>query len=142
MSQLKVKRLHPNARLPARATEGSTGLDLYACVESPVEIGPDVTLIATGVAIEAQAGLDVQIRPRSGLSREGVNVILGTIDADYRGELLVSMHTFGTRGPHTVRNGDRIAQLVITRLEPVDVIEVDDIAASARGSAGHGSTGR
>jgi dUTP pyrophosphatase len=71
-----------------------------------------------------------------------VNVILGTIDADYRGELLVSMHTFGTRGSYTVRDGDRIAQLVISRFEPVDIVEVDQIGVSPRGSAGHGSTGR
>lgn len=141
-SLINVKRLRPGAKLPFRATEGATGLDLYACLDAPLEIGPDVTLVATGVAIETPAGLDVQIRPRSGLSRQGVNVILGTIDADYRGELLVSMHTFGSRQSYTIQDGDRIAQLVITRFEAVEMVEVDTLGDSERGSGGHGSTGR
>lgn len=139
---IHVKRLRPGARLPFRATEGATGLDLYASLDAPLVLGPDVTLVPTGVAIETPLGLDVQIRPRSGLSRQGVNVILGTIDADYRGELLVSMHTFGSRTSYTVQDGDRIAQLVITRFEAVELIEAEELGASDRGSGGHGSTGR
>jgi dUTP pyrophosphatase len=139
---IKVKRLRPSARLPFRASEGATGLDLYACLDAPVMLRPDPTLVSTGIAIEAPAGLDVQIRPRSGLSRQGVNVILGTIDADYRGELLVSMHTFGSRGEYQINDGDRIAQLVITRFEMVDLLETDELTDSLRGSGGHGSTGR
>src|SRR3972149_4363297 len=102
---LKVKLLRPGARLPARATSGSTGLDLYACLEAPgyIDLGPDVTLVPTGIAVEAPAGYDRQIRPRSGLGREGVNVIYGTLDADYRGELCVSMHTFGSRASYRIR---------------------------------------
>jgi dUTP pyrophosphatase len=141
-SLIKVKRLRPTARLPYRATEGATGLDLYACLDQAVVLGPDVTLVPTGVAIETPAGLDVQIRPRSGLSRQGVNVILGTIDADYRGELLVAMHTFGSRESYEVSDGDRIAQLVITRFEAVDMAEVAELGDSVRGAGGHGSTGR
>ena len=139
---IKVKRLRPSARLPFRASDGATGLDLYACVDAPVALGPDVTLVPTGVAIEAPAGSDVQIRPRSGLSRQGVNVILGTIDADYRGELLVSMHTFGSLKSYEIKDGDRIAQLVITRVEAVTLEEVEELGESGRGMGGHGSTGR
>jgi dUTP pyrophosphatase len=137
-----VKRLRPDARLPLRASEGATGLDLYACLDAPVMVGPDSTLVPTGIAIEAPLGLDVQIRPRSGLSRQGVNVILGTIDADYRGELFVAMHTFGSLGSYEIKDGDRIAQLVITRFEPVELEEAGELSDSVRGAGGHGSTGR
>jgi dUTP pyrophosphatase len=141
--QLKIQLLRPGARLPVRATEGSTGLDLYACIETPgfVELGPDVTLVATGIAIEAPPGYDLQVRPRSGLGRQGVNVVFGTIDSDYRGEILVSMYTFGTRDAYRVQHGDRIAQLVISRFADLSVVEVETLSPSGR-EGGHGSTGR
>jgi len=141
---LKVKLLRPGARLPSRATSGSTGLDLYACLEAPgyMELGPNSALVPTGIAIEAPAGFDVQIRPRSGLGREGVTLILGTIDSDYRGEILVSMHTFGTRTSHRVHHGDRIAQMVVSRAADLRVQAVDELSPSERGGKGHGSTGR
>jgi len=141
-SIIRVKRLRPNARLPLRATESATGLDLYACLGAAVTLGPDVTLVGTGVAIEAPVGLDVQIRPRSGLSKQGVMAVLGTIDADYRGELFVAMHTFGSLKAYEIKDGDRIAQLVITRHEPVELVETDDLNVSLRGAGGYGSTGR
>lgn len=140
---LKVKLLRPGARLPVRATDGSTGLDLYACVEGGmVRLGPDVTLVPTGIAIEVPPGFDAQVRPRSGLGRQGVNVVLGTIDSDYRGEVLVSMYTFGSRQSYEVRDGDRIAQLVISRHEPLAVEVVAELTPSGRDRGGHGSTGR
>ena len=141
---LKVKLLRPGARLPARATAGSTGLDLYACIAPPgwIDLGPDVTLVPTGVAIETPAGYDAQVRPRSGLGRQGVNVVYGTLDADYRGEVLVSMYTFGSRASYRVEHGDRIAQLVISRIALLDIVEVEELGASGRDTAGHGSTGR
>jgi dUTP pyrophosphatase len=144
VSVLKVKLLRPGARPPARATEGSTGLDLYAWVEgdAALVLGPDVTLVPTGIAIEVPPGYDAQVRPRSGLGRQGVNIVLGTIDSDYRGELLVSMYTFGSRGRYEVRHGDRIAQLVIARHEPLPVVLVDELSESGRDTRGHGSTGR
>ena len=106
------------------------------------KLGPDVTLVPTGIACEAPLGYDVQIRPRSGLARRGVNVILGTLDSDYRGELFVSMHTFGSTVSYQIETGDRVAQLVISRFEALELVEVDELADSGRGSAGHGSTGR
>ncbi len=141
---LKVKLLRPGARLPARATPGSTGLDLYACLEAPgyLDLGPDVTLVPTGVAVEAPPGCDAQLRPRSGLSIRGVNVILGTADADYRGEIFVAMHTFGSRKSYRIEHGDRIAQLVITQLALLPVVAVEQLSQSERGDSGYGSTGR
>jgi len=84
----------------------------------------------------------VQVRPRSGLSSRGVGVAFGTIDADYRGELLVTMWTFGALASYDLHDGDRIAQLVVARLAPVAVVEVAELSATDRGAGGHGSTGR
>lgn len=139
---LKVKRLRPEAKLPLRATEGASGLDLYACLpDGDVTLGPDPVRVNTGVAIECPAGYDAQIRPRSGLSLKGVGVAFGTIDSDYRGELLVTMWAFGSKTEHTISHGDRIAQLVIAPLAEAAIVEVTELNESVRGSSGHGSTG-
>jgi dUTP diphosphatase len=141
---LKVRLLRDGAKLPWRATPLATGYDLFACLESgmPLQLGPDVVLVPTGIAIEAPFGYDVQVRPRSGLSRQGVAVELGTIDVDYRGELFVSMHTFGSRPSYLIEHGDRIAQLVIARVADISVQVVDVLTPTARDESGHGSTGR
>jgi dUTP diphosphatase len=141
---LRVKLLRDGAKMPWRATEGSTGYDLYACIEGAgyMDLGPDVTLVPTGVAIEIPAGYDVQVRPRSGLGRQGVDLVLGTIDSDYRGELLVSLRTFGTRTSYRINHGDRIAQLVVSRMAEVELIQVEELGESGRSVGGHGSTGR
>jgi dUTP pyrophosphatase len=139
---LKIQRLHSQARLPERATEGASGLDLYACLpEGNVVLGPDPVRVPAGVAIEFPAGYDAQVRPRSGLSLQGVGVAYGTIDSDYRGEVLVTMWVFGSRREHVVRHGDRIAQLVVSRLAELPVVEVEALTPTARGASGHGSTG-
>lgn len=141
---LKVKRLHPAAILPRRSTPGASGLDLYACLDDPgyVILGRHPTLIGTGIALEIPPGFDVQVRPRSGLSARGVGVAFGTIDSDYRGEIKVTMYLFGEADSFEVRHGDRIAQLVITRLADLPIEEVPDLSPTERGSGGHGSTGR
>jgi dUTP pyrophosphatase len=139
---IRVKKLRGDAQLPFRATTGSTGYDLYACLDDDLVVGPEPVGVPTGVAIETPDGYDVQIRPRSGLSAQGVMVTLGTIDADYRGELIVTMYALPYREPHVIRSGDRIAQLVISRMADVGLEEVGDLAATERGAGGHGSTGR
>ena len=141
---LRVKLLREGARVPERATEGSTGLDLYACLDAPgyMDLGPDVTRVPTGVALEVPIGFDVQVRPRSGLSIRGVNVILGTADSDYRGEIFVAMHTFGSCSSYRMEHGDRIAQLVVIRFEVLPIVLVEELSDSTRGTGGYGSTGR
>jgi len=129
---LRVQRLRPDARLPERATGGSTGYDLHACLDGELSVGQEPTLVPTGLAIEAPAGFDVQVRPRSGLSSKGVQVTFGTIDSDYRGELLVTMSVLPYRGPHTVRPGDRIAQLVVSRAAEIEVVEAEALGPSER----------
>jgi len=140
---LRVQLLRPGARLPQRATPGASGLDLFACIEAPgsVEVGRDPVRVPTGIAIEVPPGYEAQVRPRSGLSAQGVGVTFGTIDSDYRGEVLVTMYLFGSRESHTIRHGDRIAQLVIARLAELPVVEAQALSPTERGRGGHGSTG-
>ena len=144
-ASIGVRLLRKTARLPERATPGSTGFDLRACFEdaaAAVTIGPDPTLVPTGIALELADDFDAQIRPRSGLTKRGIMVPLGTIDADYRGEVFVTMYIIGTRIPHVVRHGDRIAQLIIARFVPAVFVVRDELSSTERGSGGHGSTGK
>lgn len=140
---LRVRRLREGARLPQRQTALASGFDLHACLEGAslmVERLP--VLVPTGLAIAAAPGLDVQVRPRSGLSSRGVMAVLGTLDADYRGEVFVTMYCLPGAGPHEVRDGDRIAQIVVARLAEVAWQTADDLDPTDRGAGGHGSTGR
>jgi dUTP pyrophosphatase len=141
--ELRVKRLYADAQLPVRATAGASGFDLSAYLpDGSIKLGPDPQRVPTGVAIEIPAGYDAQVRPRSGLSLRGVGVAFGTIDSDYRGEVLVTMWTFGSNREHILSHGDRIAQLVISALADLPLLEVGELSSSERGSGGHGSTGR
>ena len=140
---LRVKRMYPDARLPQRATEGSTGLDLFAYIKKSgrITLEEKPKLVGTGIAVEVPRGYDVQIRPRSGLSARGVVAALGTVDSDYRGELLVTMYTLGQGSSFEIRHGDRIAQLVISKLADLPVEEAEELSGTERGHQGHGSTG-
>jgi dUTP diphosphatase len=139
---LRVRVLREGARLPARQSALASGYDLRACLESgPLRIEGTPVLVPTGLAVAAPAGMDVQVRPRSGLSLRGVMAVLGTLDADYRGELFVTLYCLPGCGPHEVHDGDRIAQLVVSRLAAVVWEPVDALDDTDRGSGGHGSTG-
>ncbi len=140
---IRVRLLRPDARLPSRATPGATGYDLYACPDGgSVMLGPRPTLVPTGLAIEVPPGFDAQVRPRSGLAREGVLSTVGTLDPDYRGELMVAMYTAGLDIRYEVRFGDRIAQLVIGVAAEAAFSEAPELSETSRGRGGHGSTGR
>lgn len=138
---LDCVRLRPTARIPSRQTSGATGYDLYACLDEPIEVGTLPVRIPCGIAFAAPEGSDVQVRPRSGLSARGVMATLGTIDADYRGELMVTLYRLPGAEALTVHDGDRVAQLVVSRAVPVAWREVDRLDDTERGSGGHGSTG-
>ena len=144
--EIALKRLPHGAglTLPGYATALSAGMDLLAAVEAEVVLAPGARrLIPSGIAIALPAGLEAQVRPRSGLALEhGITVLNapGTIDADYRGEVGVILINLGQE-PFTIRRGDRIAQLVLSRLAELPVVAVDALAPSARGAGGHGSTG-
>ena len=141
---IKVKRVRDGAKLPMKATAGSTGYDLFACIEGEeyVNLTKQPRLVGTGIAIEVPPGFDAQIRPRSGLSLRGVLATFGTIDCDYRGEVFVTMHLCDPLESYQINHGDRIAQLVISRLPESNIVEVEDLAATERGTGGHGSTGK
>ncbi len=134
--------LRPGAMLPARQTELASGFDLRACLEGGVlTVGTMPVRVPTGIAIAAPRGVDVQVRPRSGLSARGVIGTLGTLDADYRGEIFVTLYCLPDVGSVEIRDGDRVAQLVVSKLVEVAWREVDSLDDTARGDGGHGSTG-
>ena len=140
--KLKVKRLKPDATLPRKATGGASGYDLFAYTDhAGLTLGREPKLVGTGLAIELPPGFDAQVRPRSGLSAKGVGVAFGTIDSDYRGEILVTMYLFGSQSAFTINHGDRIAQLVITKLAELPIEETEELSPTERGTGGHGSTG-
>ena len=139
---VSVQLLRDGAKAPFRATEFATGWDLYACLGADeVVVGQVPVVIPTGLAMAVPPGWDAQIRPRSGLARKGVLSTYGTLDADYRGELMVTMYTVSPDIQHTVRDGERIAQLVVSRHAELEFHQVDELPPTARGAGGHGSTG-
>ncbi len=146
MVRVKVKRL-PHGEgldLPAYATEHAAGFDLRAAVEEPVVLEPlERALIPTGFVFEIPEGYEGQIRPRSGLAfRKGVTLLNspGTVDADYRGEVKVLLINLGQE-PVTIERGERIAQMIITPVVRVELVEVETVSTTARGEGGFGSTG-
>lgn len=147
---LQVRILDPRIGkeypLPQYATAGSAGLDLRACLDSEQVLGPgEAQLIPTGLAIHLDdPALAAVILPRSGLGhRHGIVLgnLVGLIDSDYQGQLLVSSWNRGSE-PYTIRPGERIAQLVVVPVVQVDLQVVEDFAPSARGAGGFGHSGR
>ncbi len=142
MIKLPLKRIDPAIELPAYAREADAGLDLRAAHEATLAPGGR-SLVGTGLAVAIPAGYAGLVLPRSGLAlSHGVTVLNapGLVDAGYRGELKVLLVNHGET-PVTVRRGDRIAQLVIQRVERAELIEVGELPMSERGAGGFGSTG-
>ena len=147
MTTIELKLLDPrmSEHLPAYATPGSAGLDLRACLDAPLELAPGgAALIPTGLAIHiGDPGLAAMLLPRSGLGhKHGIVLgnLVGLIDSDYQGPLMVSCWNRGTQA-YTVQPMERIAQMVIVPVVQAAFQRVDDFAASARGQGGFGSTG-
>lgn len=130
--------------LPAYETAFSAGMDLRASLEKPIAIKPmERALIGTGLFIELPAGFEAQVRPRSGLAaKKGITVLNspGTIDADYRGEIKVILINLSAEN-FEVRNGDRVAQMIIARHERAELKEATSLNETARGGGGFGHTG-
>lgn len=141
--EVLIRRLDEGLPLPQRAHPGDAGYDLYLAAD--VDIGPGQrVVVGTGVCIALPAGYAGFVHPRSGLAaRHGVTIVNapGTVDAGYRGEIKVILLNTDTQHPVHFRRGDRIAQLVIQRVERPVFIEVTSLPGSQRGSGGHGSTG-
>ena len=146
MSVIKIKKLRENAKIPYRATPGSAGMDLYACLDEAVTIEPHrISLIPTGIAIELEsADFVAYIYARSGLAiRHGVAPAncVGVIDSDYRGEVCVGLVN-QTEEAFTIRPDERIAQMVIAPVVLPEIVIADELSDSERGAGGFGSTGK
>ena len=148
--ELKIKALSPKIGteipLPRFATAGAACMDLCACIDEAETLAAgERRLVPTGIAIALPEGYAAFVHPRSGLAtRHGVSVVNapGTVDAGYRGEIKVTLVNLDPREPVTLRPGDRIAQLVVQRVEHAVMHEVESLPGTARGEGGFGSTGR
>lgn len=142
--QVKVKKLHEDAILPAYQTEHAAAMDAHARLDTPMTLQPmQRAMIPTGLAFEIPEGFEMQVRARSGLSiKHGITMVngVGTIDADYRGELNILAINLGQE-PFVVEPGMRIAQLLVVAYDRLQWDVVETLAESARGDAGFGSTG-
>jgi dUTP pyrophosphatase len=158
MKKIKIKKLNPEATLPTRAYKYDAGLDLYALEDTFLPLG-STTKISTGIAVNIEPGYYAQINDRSGCAIKGLRVGAGVVDHGYQGELCVVMHNLNNNSSsknyiknsiitsdlklgYQVRKGDRIAQLVIHKIELPEVVEVSEFEESERGNNGFNSTGR
>jgi len=140
---LRVRRLDDRAQLPTRAFPGDAGLDLYALEDGVLGPGERAS-IRTGIAVEIPDGQAGLVLPRSGLAaRHGIAIVNapGLIDSGYRGEVRVLLLNTDREALFTFSGGERIAQLVLVRIEVPEVVEVDELAVSERGDGGFGSSG-
>ena len=146
---VRILRLRPNATfdvsLPRYMTSRSAGMDICAAVEKELVLTPgEIRLIPTGFALAVPEGHEVQIRPRSGLAaRHGIGLVNspGTIDSDYRGEIMIPLINWGKQ-VYTIHRGDRIAQMVLQRVVRADLREVTGLDETERNTGGFGHTGR
>ncbi len=143
MTQIKVIN-KGHQQLPAYATSQSAGMDLRANIDAPIILQPmERRLVPTGLYIALPEGFEAQVRPRSGLAlKHGLTVLNspGTIDADYRGEIMVLLINFSNE-PFTINDGERIAQMVVARHEQAEFVEVEVLDDTERGEGGYGHTG-
>lgn len=145
--KLEFKKVRPqedaDLKPPAWQTAGAAGLDLAAAVREPLTLAPgEIALVPTGWAVAIPAGYEGQIRPRSGLAlKKGLSLVNtpGTIDWDYRGEVQMPLINLG-REPVTIKRGDRVAQLVINKVERPEIVVVEELTDTERGGGGFGST--
>ena len=144
--ELKIKKLKENAKIPHRATNGSAGMDLYACIDESVTLAPgQLTVVPTGIAIELPDNTCAAfLYARSGLGvKHGICLSngVGVIDSDYRGEICVGLCNVSDK-PYVIEPFERVAQMVIAPVLTPDVVEVDELSDTARGEGGFGSSGR
>ncbi len=146
MEMLKIKKVKDNAKVPHRATSGSAGLDLCACIDEPITLeGGDTAVIPTGIAIALpSADYGAFVFPRSGIAvKHGIGLLnsVGVIDSDYRGEIMVGVIN-QVKEAYTIQPGERIAQMVIMPVSMMPVEEVSELDDTDRGAGGFGSTGK
>lgn len=144
MSKIRVRKLHPSAKLPEYGSQEAAGADLHACLEQTVTIMPgEVVMIPTGIALEVPSGCAGLIYARSGIAvKRGLAPAnkVGVIDSDYRGEIKVALLNH-SQAPQIVEPGERVAQFVITPVFTPEYIFTDELSDTERGIGGFGSTG-
>ena len=144
-TKVLIKKLYSNVNIPTYKTSGSSGLDLEAFIEEDLVLEPNnTTLVPTGLSVAIEDGLEIQIRPRSGLAAKNMISVLntpGTIDADYRGEIKVILINLG-KDNFIIKKGDRIAQMVVCPIIKANFEIVDELPKTLRGTSGFGSTGK
>lgn len=144
MAPIKIIRLRPTAILPSYQTELAAGMDLHACIDQPIVLKPlERAIVGAGLAIELPPGYEAQVRARSGLAiKHGLSMVngLGTIDADYRGEVAALVINLGSVD-FVIEPDMRIAQMVIAKHETISWQLVDELGETDRGQGGMGSTG-
>jgi dUTP pyrophosphatase len=144
MITVKVNKLNNQATIPSYMSSGAAGCDVCACLESTLVVKPgERHAIPTGLSVEIPQGYEIQVRPRSGLAfKKGLTVVNapGTIDSDYRGEVKVLIINLGNEAVE-IANQDRIAQLVLQKVEQIRWEEADSLNSTERGVGGFGSTG-
>tara|TARA_Y100000992_G_C20817931_1_gene283396 strand:+ start:37 stop:474 length:438 start_codon:yes stop_codon:yes gene_type:complete len=145
MVKVLIKKLNPSVQLPSYKTNGSSGMDLMACIEKPINLEPSKScLVPTGLAVAFPEKFEIQIRPRSGLAAKNNISVLntpGTIDSDYRGELKIILFNHGNEN-FVINNNDRVAQMVLTPIVKMELEETNELPISIRGEGGFGSTGK
>ena len=145
MTKVLIKKLYPKVILPSYKTNGASGMDLMAFINSPIVIKPKTSsLIPTGISLAFSEDYEIQIRPRSGLAaKNNVSVLNtpGTIDSDYRGEIKVIIYNHGNKD-FIINNKDRIAQMVLTPVIKIKLEETENLPETVRGESGFGSTGK
>ena len=145
MVKILIKRLSPKVTMPQYKTIGSSGMDIAAFLDNEILIKPsEKKIIPTGIKLKIPKGYEVQIRPRSGLAANNDITVLntpGTIDSDYRGEIKVIIYNHSNID-FKIKNGDRIAQMVLTPVTKIQFEETNDLPETVRGEGGFGSTGK
>ena len=145
MTKVLIKKLNSSVELPTYKTDGASGMDLMAFINEPITLKPkNSCLVPTGLSVAFPSEFEIQIRPRSGLAAKNNISVLntpGTIDSDYRGEIKVILYNHGNNN-FLIQNNDRIAQMILTPINKMELEEVEVLPDSLRGKDGFGSTGK
>jgi len=148
MVEIKIKRLSAefdDIEIPNYTTSGSAGMDVRAAIKDELTVEQNsISLVPTNLSVEIPKGYEIQVRPRSGLAaNHGIGILNspGTIDSDYRGEIKIILINLG-KEKFTIKRGDRIAQLVVSKVYTANLIQTDDLNHSKRGEGGFGHTGK
>ena len=145
MVKVLIKKLDPSVEIPAYKTKGASGMDLMAFIKNPIRLTSGSScLVPTGLSVAFSEEFEIQIRPRSGLAAKNKISVLntpGTIDSDYRGEIKIILFNHGS-SEFIINNKDRIAQMILTPINKMELEEVEVLPDSLRGKDGFGSTGK